>query len=106
VWLSRLFLWWFGRELAVLEPLFKATRRRDEQRHLAELEAEGVDVSAARELLVALDAKDAPKAIALPTTPPVAPPTALSAPPVKRPPGRPAKAAAPGVPFRDGKSTR
>jgi hypothetical protein len=102
VWLTRLVLWCFGREIAVLEALFKASRRRDEQRYLEELEADGVDVSAARTLLAALDAEDAPKPIAPPIAPAVAPPPALPSPTAKRRPGRPRKAAAPGAPFQNG----
>jgi hypothetical protein len=98
-----LVLWCFGRELAMLEALSKASRRSDEQRYLAELEADGVDVSAARALLAALDAEDAPKAIAPPTTQSVTPAPALRAPEVKQPSGRPGKAAVPGARFRDGK---
>ena len=103
MWLTRLVLWCFGRELAVLEALFKASRRRDEQRYLEQLEADGVDVSAARALLAALDAEDAPKPIAPPTTPPVAPPPALPAPSTKRPPDQPKKPAGPGAQFRSSK---
>ncbi len=106
MWLTRLVLWCFGRELAVLEALFKASRRRDEQRYLEQLEADGIDVSAARALLARLDAEDAPTALAPPPSAPVAQPPALPTPTAKRPPGRPRKGAVPGAPFPNGQSPR
>ena len=102
MWLFHLVFWWFGRELRLCEALLKASVRRKDEAQLKTLEAEGFDVSTARQVLAALDAEDAPKALDPPPPPPVAPPPALPTPTAKRPPGRPRKAAAPGAPFQNG----
>ncbi len=105
MWLFRVVLWWFGREQRLCEALIKASIRRNEQTQLQALESEGIDVTAARELLAALDADEAPKAISPPPPPAVTQTPALPSPATKRPPGRP-KSVAPGEPFRNGKSAR
>jgi hypothetical protein len=102
----RLLLLWFSRQQRLCDALLKAWIRRNDEAQLKALEAEGFDVSTARALLASLDAEDAPKPSAPPTTPPLIPPPALPTPTAKRPPGRPKKSAAPGEPFRDGKSPR
>jgi hypothetical protein len=103
LWLFHWFIGCVRRELAVYAALLEASLRREDQRLLEKLESGGIDVSAARALLAALDAEDAPKPIALPTNKPVTPPPALPAPSTKRAPDQPKKPAGPGAPFRSSK---
>ncbi|MFO0808987.1 MAG: hypothetical protein U0746_10215 [Gemmataceae bacterium] len=105
MWFFRLFLWWISREQQLCEALVRASARRSDDAQLRALEAEGFDVSAAREVLAALDAEEAPMPLAPESEPQIAPTQTEQPVPAKRPPGRPKKLAAPGVPFPNGRPT-